>query len=188
MSEKQLAKIEKLLTQVCEQQGALCEKIEELEGRMARLSKEPTCEETVAFLDQYRAQEASAAEWIGAWVDVSDVACVRGGLRTVQQREAIHAQLLEARIAELGGECTAEPPKAEHEGYLKTFGGTDCGDVEKLQQLVEQIGDGDAVLAPLVEFTDRLDGDPETQYLMRTILQDERSSLQFLKDACTLLS
>ncbi len=188
MSEKQLTKIEGLLAQVCEQQGELCAKIEQLEGRMARLSNEPSCEETVAFLDEYRAAESFGATWLGAWADVSDTACVRGGLRTVVQREAMHAQLLEERIKELGGSCSAEVPKAERDELLETYGGTACSDVEKIASLVERFGDVDAVLKPLTDFTDRLDGDPETQYLMRTILQDERSSVQFLKDACALLS
>ena len=188
MSDKQLTKIEKLLAQVCEQQSALCEKIETLEGRMAQLSNEPTCEETVAFLDGYRAQESFASTWINAWIDVSDTACVRGGLRTVQQREAMHAQLLEERIKELGGTCSAEVPRADRDRFMKDFGGTACSDVEKLQTLVKEFGSADDVLKPLRDFTDRLDGDPETQYLMRTILQDEVSSLQFLTDACELLS
>ncbi len=188
MSDKQLAKIEKLLAQVCEQQGALCAQIETLEGRMAKLSNEPTCEETVTFLDEYRAQESFAATWINAWIDVSDTACVRGGLRTVQQREASHAQLLEERIKELGGTCSAEVPRADRDRFMKDFGGTACGDVEKLQTLMKEFASADDLLKPLRDFTDRLDGDPETQYLMRTILQDEVSSLQFLNDACELLS
>ena len=188
MTEKQLTKIEQLLAQVCEQQGELCNKIEQLEGRMARLSNEPSCEETVTFLDDYRAQESFAATWIASWIDVSDVACVRGGLRTVQHREASHAQLLEERIKELGGTCSAEVPKKQRTERLETFGGTVCSDAEKIAALVEEIGDCDAALKPLCDFTDRLDGDPETQYLMRTIIQDEQSSLQFLTDACKLLN
>ena len=70
----------------------------------------------------------------------------------------------------------------------KVYGGTDCGDAEKIAQLVGEFGDGEAALKPLVDFTDRLNDDPETQFLMRTILQDERSSVQFLNDACKLLN
>lgn len=188
MSEKTLAKIEKLLTQVCEQQGAMCEKIEQLEGRMARFSDEASCEETVAFLDRYRAGESFASTWFGSWIDVSDTACVRGGLRTIQQREAAHAQLLEERIKELGGTCTYEMPKAERDAFTSLYASSECSDLEKISKFVEDFGDIDAVLKPLFDFSNRLEGDPETQYLLRTILQDERSSVQFLKDACELLS
>ncbi len=155
---------------------------------MARLSNEPSCEETVAFLDEFRAGESCAATWIGSWIDVSDTACVRGGLRTVQQREAMHAQLLEERIKELGGDCSFELPVADREYLMKTYGGTECTDVEKIQKLVSEFGDADVVLKKYCDFIDRLDGDPETQYLLQTIIQDERSTVQFLNDACKLLS
>lgn len=188
MSEKQLKKIEDLLTQVCQQQQDLCGRMEQLEGRVAKVVGEPTCEETVGFLDQYRSLEADAANWIGAWIDATDLDCVKGGLRTVQQREASHAQLLEERIKELGGSCTAEVPKSDREQMLKTYGGCECSDVEKISSLLEQVGDVEVALKPYYDFANRLDGDQQTQFLLRTIMQDERSSLQFLKDACALLS
>lgn len=188
MSEKQLAKIESLLASVCETQNALCEKLEVLEQRVARSNGEATCEETVAFLDQFRANEAAAANWIGAWIENSDIACLRGGLRTVQQRETIHAELLENRIKELGGSCTYKIPEADRKRYLETYGGTACSDAEKVKALVGEVGDVDAFLKPFDDFSSRLDGDPETQFLLRTIVQDERSTIQFLNDACALLN
>ncbi len=188
MTDKELTEIERLLTEMCERQAGLCEKIERLEARMSRLSNEPSCEETIAFLDRFRAGEGHAANWIGSWIDVSDVACVRGGLRTVQQREAMHAELLEGRIKALGGTCNYELPKTERERLMKTYGGAECGDAEKVAKLVAEVGDVDAALKPYCDFADRLEGDPETQYLLRTILQDERSTVQFLNDACALLN
>ena len=50
----------------------------------------------VAFLDEYRCAENFAAEYLGGWNDVSQEACVKGGLRMIEQREAFHAQLLES--------------------------------------------------------------------------------------------
>lgn len=188
MSEKHLAKIEKLLGEVCAAQNALCERLERLEERISRASGEASCEETVAFLDRFRAAETHAVQWIGAWIEVSDVDCLRGGLRTVQKREAIHAELLESRIKELGGSCTFELPAEDRERYCDTYGGRVCSDAEKVKALVEEVGDVDAFLAPYEEFAGRLDGDPETQFLLRTILQDERSTLDFLNDACALLN
>ncbi len=72
--------------------------------------------------------------------------------------------------------------------YLTNFAGDGCTDVEKIGKLVEMLGEGDSILKPLCDFTDRLSGDQETQFLMTTILQDERSTIQFLRDACELLS
>lgn len=185
MSDRQLNKIEKILTQICEQQTEICNRIEQLE---ARVGGAPTREETVAFLDQYRAAEAHAENWIGAWIDNCQVECLRGGLRSVQMREAIHARLLGERIKELGGSPQHELPEAEQERLLTQFGGTKCSDAEKVAALIEEFGDVEKALAPLITFTDRLDNDQETQFLMRTILQDERSSVAFLTDACKLLN
>ncbi len=185
MAERQFIKIEKILTQICEQQEEICQRIERLE---AKVGGGPTREETAAFLDEYRAAEAFAENWIGAWIENCDVACLKGGLRTVQMREASHARLLGERIKELGGSSVCELPEAQQERFMTEFGGTKCSDAEKVAALVEEFGDVDRALAPLIEFTNRLDGDPETQFLMRTILQDERSSVAFLKDACQLLN
>src|ERR1700750_370202 len=55
------------------------------------------------FLDEYRCAENFASEYLNCGSEVSDQACVKGGLRAIQQREAYHAQLLEARLRELGG-------------------------------------------------------------------------------------
>ena len=56
----------------------------------------------LALLDEFRCGEDFAAEYLNGWIEASDEACVRGGLRTVQQREAFHAQLLEARLRRAG--------------------------------------------------------------------------------------
>src|SRR5713101_8087347 len=55
------------------------------------------------LLDEFRCRENFAAEFFNCWIAVSDQECARGGLRVVQQREAYHAQILEARLRELGG-------------------------------------------------------------------------------------
>ena len=39
------------------------------------------------FLDEYCCAEAFAAEYIGQWIDISGREYVKGGLRTIHQRE-----------------------------------------------------------------------------------------------------
>src|SRR5215204_4256257 len=60
------------------------------------------------LLDELRCAENFASEYLNCWMQVSDQECVKGGLRMVQQRETFHAQVLEARLRELGGmpQCT----------------------------------------------------------------------------------
>jgi hypothetical protein len=147
-----------------------------------------SCEETVRFLDQFRAGEALGEASLGAWIAASDVACVKGGLRTVQQREGFHARLLEQRIKELGADCRAEVPQAIEEATMRGVADPDKGDAAKVLEFVQRFPDIDAALAPIHALADRLDDDPETQSLLRTIAQDERSTLEWFHAACQQLN
>ena len=142
----------------------------------------------ISFLDQFRAGEALGEASLGAWIEVSDVACVKGGLRTVQQREGMHARLLEARMKELGATPSFEIPEAIYEKTMQGAGDCEKSDPEKVLEFVKQFPDIDAAIQPILDVADKLDRDPETQFMLRTIAQDERSTLQFLQDACQLLN
>ena len=63
------------------------------------------------LLDDYRCVEGFAAQYLSAWKAISTEACVTGGLRTVCGREQLHADLLEARLRELGGTPQCEVPE-----------------------------------------------------------------------------
>jgi DNA-binding ferritin-like protein len=186
-----LKKIEKAVAALAKQQEAICEKLDGLAERVASLpasAQGASVEEVIGFLDQFRANESLGETSLGAWIAVSDTACLKGGLRTVQMREGMHARLLEQRIKELGGSPKAEVPEALHEAAMQRAGSTEATDAQKVQEFVAQFSDIDAALKPIYEFADRLDHDQETQSLLRTIAQDERSTLEFLTDACQLLN
>ncbi|MFP6606001.1 MAG: hypothetical protein VCC19_05450, partial [Myxococcota bacterium] len=145
-------------------------------------------EALISFLDQFRAGEALGEASLGAWIEVSDVACVKGGLRTVQQREGMHARLLEARLKELGATPTFEVPQVVYDQTMQSAGDPNKSDPEKVADFVKQFPDVDAAIQPILDIADKLDHDPETQFMLRTIAQDERSTLEFLQDACQLLN
>ena len=140
------------------------------------------------FLDGFRAGEALGEATLGEWISVCTTDCLRGGLRTVAQREGMHARLLEERILELGGKPKSETPKEIREAAMKQSGSTEKSDAQKLSEFVARFPDVDAALKPIHDFADRLDADQETQFLLRTIAQDERSTLEFLNEACSLLN
>ncbi len=188
MSDKALKRIEQTLTKVVEQQEAICAELGRLAAKVEEGEPTATTEETIRFLDGFRAGEALGEASLGAWIEVSDVACVKGGLRTVQQREGFHARLLEARIKELGGTCEADLPEATHEAAMKSSANKKKGDAAKILDFVKQFPDCDAALAPIFEMADKLDHDPETQSLLRTIAQDERSTLAWFHEACQQLN
>ncbi len=187
MSDKALSRIEKTLEQICGEIAALSARVDALAGA-APGGGAATREEVIRFLDQFRAGEALGEATTGAWIEVSDVDCVRGGLRVVQQREGMHARLLEERIKQLGGSCSYEIPERLHEAAMKDAGDASKSDAKKVLAFVQRFGDVDKALQPIFDLADRLADDPETQSLLRTIAQDERSTLQFFNETCAQLN
>lgn len=186
-SDKQWKRIEELLEQLCAQQAAICQRLDRIEGGNARRAdgEAASSAEVLRFLDQFRAGEALGEASVGAWIEVCQDDSLRGALRTVQMREGMHARLLEARIKELGGHPEAEMPEAVFNASMERSGSRDISDTEKLQAFMAQFPDMDAALAPIVDMADRLDHDPETQGLLRSICQDERSTLECIAQACS---
>lgn len=187
MSDAALKRIEKAIHNLGEQQTAICERIEALERSLSR-ERGPSRAEVIRFLDRYRAGEALGEASTAAWAQVSDTACLRGGLRTIAMREGIHARLLEERIKELGGTPEAEVPEKIYQRTMAQAGGTEKADAVKVKEFVARFPDCDAALKPIHDFADRLEDDPETASLLRTIAQDERATLEFLTEACALLN
>jgi hypothetical protein len=189
MSKTALERIEKTLDKLVRQQGEISKRLARLErAGGAGANETPDCEEVVTFLDGFRAGEALGESSLGAWIAVCESDTLRGGLRTVQLREGSHARLLEERIKELGGSPKAEIPEAIHASVMEGSATREKTDAEKLSEFVARFPDIDAALKPIYTMADRLDSDPETQSLLRTIAQDERATLEFIADACRQLN
>jgi bacterioferritin (cytochrome b1) len=131
------------------------------------------------LLDDYRCVEGFAARYLGAWKSVSQEACITGGLRTVCGREQLHADLLEARLRELGGTPQCEVPE-NRLAELDYYGSTDHSDIDKLGKLAARVQEPDKVLHFLTTAIEQIDDDQDTRELLATILDDERSSLQWI--------
>jgi hypothetical protein len=195
-NEKFLLHLEETLAQVVRQQEAICAELVSMRERVDALSEQKvespngvlTPSELVRFLDRFRAGEALGKATAKAWIEVSDVACVKGGLRVVAQREGMHARLLADCIRAHGGTPSYELPEAVREEALCRVSDPSRGDAAKVLEFVQQVGDTEKALAPIYAMADRLDHDPETQSLLRTIAQDERSTLEFFQQACKLLN
>ncbi len=142
----------------------------------------------VAFLDEYRCAENFASEYLGCWNDVSTEECVKGGLRTIQQREAFHAQLLEARLKELGGGVQCSVPTEQRQKEMAVYAATDKTDAEKLGYVADQIQDLPKALKFITDVIDQIEDDQQTKELLRSMVQDEMSSGQWLLEANDLLN
>jgi bacterioferritin (cytochrome b1) len=140
------------------------------------------------LLDEFRCGENFAAEYLNRWIEASDLDCVKGGLRVVQQREAYHAQLLEARLRELGGipQCTVSTERREKE--LPFYASTEMTDVQKLQSIAARLKDPVAVLKPITDVIDQIQEDQQSKELLGQLVADEMSSVKWLLGACETLS
>ena len=183
MAQDALGRIEKALASLTAEVAGLREQVDALRGDGGAL----TSREIQDFLDQYRAAEALGEAAFGAWIATCRDACLRGGLRTAQLREGSHARLLEARLKELGGSPRCELPESVHESFFGVLASAEKTDAEKLECFFAQV-DTEQVLRQLGEKADRMGRDVETQALLRTIIDDERATLAFLREACELLA
>lgn len=140
------------------------------------------------LLDEFRCAENFAAEYLNRWIAVSDLECVKGGLRVIQQREAYHAQILEARLRELGGipQCTVPAERREKE--LSFYASTELKDIDKLGSIAARVKDPAAVLKPITEVIAQIEEDQQSKELLRSLVDDEMSSIKWLLEACQTLS
>jgi len=91
-----------------------------------------------------------------------------------------------SRSKQLGGSPRFELPEAAQEGFFGVLAAADKTDAEKLECFFGQV-QAEQVLRQLGEKADGMGRDPETQALLRTIIDDERSTLAFLQQARELL-
>lgn len=138
------------------------------------------------LLDEYRCVEGFAAQYLGAWKAVSQMPCVTGGLRTVCGREQLHAELLEARLCELGGTPQCEVPQ-ERLAELAYYGSQEYSDLAKLEKVAVRLKDPEKILAFLTDAIAQIEDDEDTRELLSTILDDERASLQWITSSWALL-
>jgi hypothetical protein len=140
------------------------------------------------LLDEYRCAENFASEYLNCWNEVSNQDCVKGGLRVIQQREAYHAKLLEDRLRELGGipQCTV--PTQQREKEMAVYASKDKSDAQKLQYVADQITDLPKALSFITNVIDQIQEDQQSKELLRSLVQDEMSSVQWLLEACQLMN
>jgi len=142
---------------------------------------DPTERERVLhLLDAYRCSEGFAAEYLLAWMKASRHEGLRGGLSTIQGREASHARVLKERLIALGGvaEATVAPERRERD--LPFFASTERSDLDKLKVIAALFSEPEEFLSPIAGMIDQIQEDQQSKELLRTILDDERASIRWL--------
>jgi rubrerythrin len=145
-------------------------------------------ERIMHLLDEYRCSEGFVAEYLGRWIELSNNESLKGGLRTIREREAAHSRLLEARLRELGGVPQATLPAARREQALALYTSAEKTDVEKLRSLAVLFQDPVDFLKPITDLIAQIQGDQQSKELLRTIIDDERASISWLVEMYHTLS
>ncbi len=138
-------------------------------------------EQVVRFLDDLRAAEAAAAEVLLAWLAVCALDGLRGGLRAIAEREAVHAELLTERLRELDAPVTAAVAEPVQRAALARFGSAAVSDEEKLALLLARYPDDAAATRPIEDQLEELDHDLETRELLRLIADGEGATLAWFR-------
>jgi len=118
---------------------------------------------------------------VDAWVAVCPLPSLRGGLRTIAEREAGHAALLEERLRELGGTCDAAVPDAMRAAAVARFGSSEVPDEEKLGLVLARYPEEGSVRRPIAHVLELLDPDLETRELLRLVAEGEGATVAWLR-------
>ena len=132
------------------------------------------------LLDEYGYGEGLVSEYLGLWLELSPNEALKGGLRTIREREAAHSRLLEARLRELGGEPQATIPAERREQSLALFASTEKSDVDKLQALAMLFADPVDFMKPVTDLVEQIQEDQQSKELLRTVVDDEWASIKWL--------
>jgi len=136
----------------------------------------------VQFLDEFRAGEAFGGVVFSLWTDVARDPALRGGLRAVCEREAMHGRVLAARLGEIGAQPTATLPEKFREAARQRLGSAHVSDTDKVADFLKQIPDAEAAVAPIREVISQIEDDLETCALLSGILQDELATIQWFHE------
>jgi bacterioferritin (cytochrome b1) len=103
-------------------------------------------------------------------------------LRTVCGREQLHADLLEARLRELGGTPQYTVP-AERLADLEYYGSAAQSDRDKLGKIAARLQQPEKILQFLTQAIAQIDADRDTRELLATILDDERATIKWVLES-----
>lgn len=134
-------------------------------------------------LDRYREIEGWNAEYIEAWINVTDDDGLRGGLRSILRREQAHATELTARLKELGGSERSIIPAEQRAQTNAFYASREAGDLAKLGALVDIFRDPENLLGFVIDAVRDRGTDGETRELLRTILDDEKATIDWVRGA-----
>jgi bacterioferritin (cytochrome b1) len=133
------------------------------------------------LLDVYRSTEGFVAQYLPRWIAVSQHEGVKGGLAVIQQREALHAKVMKARLLALGGTPQARVPEERRQKEIPFFSSSERSDVEKLGVLANLFGNPEEFMKPVIDLAAEIQEDQQTKELLSGIIEDERASIHWIQ-------
>ncbi len=141
-------------------------------------------EAIVGLIDLLRAEEGAAGEAIAGWVKVCKDPSLRGGLSMIAERESFHGRIFGQRMLDMGETWRATIAEERGAEYQSCLADPNVPDTVKLARLVGTIGDTEVIIAPVVDFAERITEDLQTREALRLYCEDEISSGRWLCEAC----
>ena len=141
----------------------------------------------VANVDRFRAGESAAGPAFAIWAQQCTNDCIRSGLRMIAERESYHGRIFERRMRDLGAECNAAPAE-DSLRFHAVIKNAELSDNEKLLAFDARIANVEETFRPLQAFADSIMDDLETKEAVKLFVEDEISSVKFLKNACVVLN
>ena len=138
-------------------------------------------ERIMHLLDVYRSTEGFVAQYLPGWIEVSQHEGVKGGLAVIQQREALHAKVMKARLRALGGTPQAKVPEERRQKEVPFFSSPERSDVEKLGVLANLFGDPEEFMKPVTDLVMEIHEDQQSKELLAQIVEDERASIRWIQ-------
>lgn len=132
------------------------------------------------FLDELRAAETFGAIALGLWAEVTRDPGLRGGLRAISEREAMHGRVLGERLRALGGIPVATLPAEMRDAARARLGSPIVADAEKLRELIHHLPSIARATAPIREVLEQIEEDRETRALLESIVEDETATARWL--------
>ncbi len=133
------------------------------------------------LLDVYRSTEGFVAQYLPRWIAVSQHEGVKGGLAVIQQREALHAKVMKARLLALGGTPKARVPEERRQKEIPFFSSPERSDVEKLGVLANLFGNPEEFMKPVIDLAAEIQEDQQSKELLSGIIEDEGASIRWIQ-------
>ena len=141
-------------------------------------------EAIVALIDLLRVEEGAAGVAIGGWVKVCNDPSLRGGLSMIAERESFHGRVFGQRMVDLGEQWRATIAPERGAEYQACLADPKVPDTVKLARLIGTVGDTQAIIAPVIDFAERITQDLETREALRLYCEDELSTGSWLCEVC----